>query len=173
LDGRAKPMKEKEISNDDFLKALKDSNNLRIMNKVCSFYQNILSKDELHRCKLLALWKAMCKFDPSCGKKFTSYLYNSVKWECQKDLYNVNKYRKGITYSDSLFEYFDRHDTDIVDTIEKLPNKFSKVIKQKFFHNMTMEEIGTKNHYSRETARRNVKRGLEKLREICKLNWHA
>ena len=43
-------MQEKEINNDEFLRALNDINNLRIMNKVCSFYQNILSKDELHRC---------------------------------------------------------------------------------------------------------------------------
>tara|TARA_R100000808_G_scaffold5713_1_gene17169 strand:+ start:12598 stop:13098 length:501 start_codon:yes stop_codon:yes gene_type:complete len=166
-------MKEKEINNEDFLEALKDINNLKIMNKVCSFYQNILSQDELHRCKLLALWKAMCKFDPSCGKKFTSYLYNSVKWECQKELYCVNKYRRGSSYSDSLFECFDRYDTDIIDAIEKLPNKLSKVIKQKFFDSMTMEEIGLKNHYSRETARRNVKRGLEKLKEICKSSWRV
>jgi len=166
-------MQEKEINNDEFLRALNDINNLRIMNKVCSFYQNILSKDELHRCKLLALWKAMCRFNPSCGKKFTSYLYNSVKWECQKELYHVNKHRKGITYTDSLFEYFDRYDTDIIDAIEKLPSKFSKVIKQKFFNSMTMEEIGLENDYSRETARRNVKRGLEKLKEICKSSWRV
>jgi len=166
-------MIEQEINNEAFLKALRDSNNLRIMNKVCSIYQNILSQDELHRCKLLALWKAMCRFDSSCGKKFTSYLYNSVKWECQKELYCVNKYRKGSTYSDSLFESFDKYDIDIIDVIEKLPNKLSKVIKQKFFYNMTMEEIGQKNHYSRETARRNVKRGLEKLKEICKSSWRV
>ena len=61
----------------------------------------------------------------------------------------------------------------IIDAIETLPNKLSKVIKQKFFYSMTMEEIGRKNHYSRETARRNVKRGLEKLKEICKSSWRV
>ena len=32
-----------------------------------------------------------------------------------------------------------------------------------------MQEIADKNNYSRETARRYVKKGIEKLREICKL----
>ena len=166
-------MQEQEINNEEFLIALKNQDNLRIMNKVCGIYSKTLSKDELHRCKLLALWKALSKFNPSLGKKFTSFLYNSIKWECQKEIYSVNKYRRGTVYHDGLFEHFERYDTDILDAIDILPQKLSKVIKQKFFHSMTMEEIGRENHYSRETARRNVRRGLDKLREICKSSWRV
>ena len=163
-------MDKRKVYDDEFNKEFKNTNNAKIMNKVCGFYRNIIPKEDLHRCKLVALWKALVKFDISCGQKFTSYLYNSIKWECQKELYIINKYRKGMVYNDDLFECFDQNSTEIMDAIETLPPKLRDVIEQRFFYSLTMEEIGSKNNYSRETARRYVKRGLEKLKDICELN---
>tara|TARA_Y100000034_G_scaffold124865_1_gene173598 strand:- start:473 stop:964 length:492 start_codon:yes stop_codon:yes gene_type:complete len=163
-------MPEKKIYDEEFDTALKNTHNAKIMNKVCGFYKNIIPKEDLHRCKLVALWKALVKFDPSCGQKFTSYLYNSIKWECQKELYVINKYRRGLTYNDDLSECFDEDLTEILDAISTLSPKLQDAIKQRFFYGLTMEEIGKKNNYSRETARRYVKRGLEKLKDICKTN---
>ena len=85
-------------------------------------------------------------------------------------MYIINKYRKGMVYNDDLFECFDQNSTEIMDAIETLPPKLRDAIKQRFFYSLTMEEIGNKNNYSRETARRYVKRGLEKLKDICELN---
>lgn len=159
----------RQICDDEFNRELANINNIKIMNKVCSFYSKIIPREDLHRCKLVALWKAMSKFDKSCGQKFTSYLYNSIKWECQKELYIINKSRRGIEYNDDLFSCCDQNDVDISDAIETLPPRLQIAIKQRFFYGFTMEEIGSKNNYSRETARRYVKKGIEKLREICKL----
>ena len=75
-----------------------------------------------------------------------------------------------MVYNDDLFECFDQNSTEIIDAIETLPPKLRDVIEQRFFYSLTMEEIGNKNNYSRETARRYVKRGLEKLKDICELN---
>lgn len=161
-------MQKNIVLDEDFNKELQNSNNIRIMNKVCSFYLRVIPSDDLHRCKLVALWKAMSKFNPSGGQKFTSYLYNSIKWECQKELYLINKFRKGAVYDDLLTECVDKSNFEIFDIVEKLPPKLEIVIKQKFFFGLTMEEIGNENNYSRETARRYVKKGIEKLQEICK-----
>jgi hypothetical protein len=50
------------------------------------------------------------------------------------------------------------------DILEGLPADISGIIKQRFINNMTMNEIGTENGYSRETARRK----LIKAVKICK-----
>ena len=162
-------MPTRKICDDEFNQELSNINNIKIMNKVCGFYSKIIPREDLHRCKLVALWKAMSRFDKSCGQKFTSYLYNSIKWECQKELYSINKSRRGLDYNDDLFLCCDQNDVDIFDAIETLPLKLQIAVKQRFFYGFTMEEIGSKNNYSRETARRYVKKGVEKLREICKL----
>ena len=166
--GCRKCMYQKMILDEDFDRELKNPNNIRIMSKVCSFYLRMIPSDDIYRCKLVALWKAMVKFNPSGGQKFTSYLYNSIKWECQKELYLINKFRKGATYDDMLTECVDKNNFEIFDIVEKLPPKLEVVIKQKFFFGLTMEEIGKENNYSRETARRYVKKGIEKLQEICR-----
>jgi len=160
----------RKIYDEEFEKEFKNINNAKIMNKVCGFYKNVIPKEDLYGCKLVALWKALVKFDISCGQKFTSYLYNSIKWECQKELYIINKYRRGADYNDDLFECFDQNSTEMLDAIKMLPPRIQDAIEQRFFYGFTMEEIGKKNSYSRETARRYVKKGLEKLKDICKQN---
>ena len=162
-------MPARKVRDEEFNKELKNINNIKIMNKVCGFYSKIIPREDLHRCKLVALWKAMSRFDESCGQKFTSYLYNSIKCECQKELYVINKSRKGLDYNDDLYSCCDQNHVDIFDAIETLPPNLQIAVKQRFFQGFTMEEIGKTNNYSRETARRYVKKGVEKLKEICKL----
>ena len=45
--------------------------------------------------------------------------------------------------------------------------KDAMIIEQRFYHNMTMKEIGKKNGYSRETARRRLKNAVKMCQNIC------
>ena len=152
-----------------FDEAVKNINYKRIMDKVCSKYSAFMDPDELTSIRLNTLWECFKKYDPTRGAKFTSYLYNSIKWECQKELYVINKSRKGLDYNDDLYSCCDQNHVDIFDAIETLPPNLQIAVKQRFFQGFTMEERGKTNNYSRETARRYVKKGVEKLKEICKL----
>ena len=58
----------KTIGDTEFNEALRDRNNINIMNKVCSKYFTIIPYDELERCKLISLWSALQKYDPEKGK---------------------------------------------------------------------------------------------------------
>ena len=83
------------INDKELLEALSDINNVRIMNKVCSKYRQTIPYDELERCKLISLWQALKAFDPEGGRKFTSFLYNRIDWECKKQIYQIlKKYSK-------------------------------------------------------------------------------
>ena len=51
-------MKRNDISDEQFDEALKNKDNLRIMNSVCSRYRKSIPYDELERCKMVSLWQA-------------------------------------------------------------------------------------------------------------------
>ena len=48
--------------------------------------------------------------------------------------------------------------------VEGMPEKPAKVLQQRYVDNMTMNEIGRENGYSRETARRRVISAIQ----LCK-----
>jgi RNA polymerase sigma factor (sigma-70 family) len=154
------------VGDEEFDLAWKDINNIRIINKVCSRYFKIIPGDELHRCKLVALWEALKAYDPEKGQKFTSFLYNRIDWECKKQLYDINKRKRQKKYNEALHFANDQSDLEIEDVIQKLHPSLREVIYQRFFERLTMEEIAERNDYSRETARRYILRALEKLKDI-------
>ena len=158
-------METRTIGDEEFDLAWNDINNVKILNKVCSKYSRIIPKDELDRCKLIALWEALKAYDPEKGQKFTSFLYKRADWECKKQLYAINKHSKSVEYQEYYGLCNDVELAEIKDLLQKLHPRLRTVIKQRFFDNLTMEEIGKKNNYSRETARRYIISALEKLRE--------
>ncbi len=165
----------KEVTESEFLEAYRNLDNTRIMNKVCSRYRNTIPYDEIERCKLIALWEAMKAFDPNGGRKFTSFLYNRIDWECKKEIQRINRHKKRTAFFiDGLSEGSHTPDyrnlrnyetVNIEEAIETLVPKYKNILHQRFFERMTMQEIADRNNYSRETARRYINIALEKLRE--------
>jgi len=154
------------IGDEEFDVAWSDINNIKIINKVCSKYVKIIPRDELDRCKLIALWEALKAYDPEKGQRFTSFLYNRIDWECKKQLYDINKRNRQKKYNEALHFADDKSDLEIKDVIQKLHPRLRKVIYQRFFERLTMEEIAKENDYSRETARRYILHALKKLKDI-------
>ena len=160
----------KQVTEEEFQDANSNLDNVRIMNKVCSRYRNTIPADEIERCKLIALWEAMKAFDPNGGRKFTSFLYNRIDWECKKQIQQIKRARRKIAFSiegpledcKSITQY---DSIAIKDAIDNLGPKYKKVLYQRFFERMTMQEIADTNSYSRETARRYINIALEKLKE--------
>lgn len=158
------------ITNDEFKEALKNQDNMKIMNKVCSRYRATIPYDEIERCKMIALWEALKAWDENGGRKFTSFLYNRIDWECKKQIYEINKHRRIKT--EGCLGYFGISSTEdfiklleVKDMLEKIDEHARKVIYQRFFQRMTMKEIAKSNGYSRETARRNIIQSLDKIKK--------
>ena len=154
------------VTDKDFEQALKDSNNRRIMNKVSCKYTNAISYDDLESEKLIVLWECLKTYDPTRGKKFTSFLYQKLDWRYKK-IVREKKRKRSVCYENiDIKNYGDGIDVEqkIHSYTDGLPNHLTKVILQYYLHNMTIEEIGNKNHYSRETARRLIKKALSKIR---------
>ena len=162
---------------------LKDSNIVNIMNAIANRYIKSIDPDEIESIKMITLWKCRDKYDPDRGAKFTSYLYQQLSFAFRNEL----KKKRRMLYLDNLTldifgsvgirqaprsasrradhsRSFKNHDTEFGDLIAGLPEDVSNILQQRFIGNMTMVEIANANGYSRETARRRLKRAIK----ICK-----
>lgn len=148
-------------------KLLKDPNIVNIMNAVSNRYNRSIDRDEIDSIKMITLWKCIDKYDASRGAKFTSYLYQQLSFAYKNEL----KKKKQMLYLDSLQLDFIKSDSvyrdssrEFMDVLSGLPKDVSDILKQRYIGNMTMVEIAKANGYSRETARRRLKRAVK----ICK-----
>ena len=144
---------------------LQDTNIVNIMNSVSNKYSRSIDADEIESIKLLTLWKCRDKYDPERGAKFTSYLYQQLSFAFKNEL----KKRKQMVYLDNFqLDLASSHartvKREFTDILVGLPDGVSDILKQRFLGNMTMVEIAKANGYSRETARRRLKKAIK----ICK-----
>ena len=172
----------KQVTDSELREALKNRDNINVMNKICSKYTGIIPHEELKRCRLISLWEALKAYDPSKGKcKFTSFLCNRLFWEIQKQLYEINKIKR-LPKSDSASmllseichskESSDRVSSiklEVNEMLEKLDENSKDILFKRFYESKTAKEIGQDNGYGRETARRRIKEALEKLKQ-CSQN---
>ena len=147
---------------------LKNSNITNIMNAVANKYAKSIDLDEIESIKMNTLWKCRQNFDPDRRVKFTSYLYqqltfalkNELKkkkpvWPCDNLQLDLMSQSRRANHSES---------EELIDILSGLPEDVKRILKQRFIGNMTMVEIAKANGYSRETARRRLKRAIK----ICK-----
>jgi RNA polymerase sigma factor (sigma-70 family) len=168
---------------DSIEKLLKDSNIVNIMNSVANRYSRSIDRDEIESIKMITLWKCRDKYDPARGAKFTSYLYQQLSFALKNEL----KKKRNMVHLDNIQLDFlvhagsrvsvgcrltngscagsnVDHRLEFNDVLTGLPEDVSNILKQRYMGNMTMVEIGKENGYSRETARRRLKRAVK----ICK-----
>ena len=143
--------------------AMKDKDITRIMSKASARFRNQLDEDEIHTCHLNALWKSFVNFKPERKAKFTTYLYSGVFIECLKQVKFKNKYeRKAVTLYDNML--CSDHESVLVDIFDELQNEEEKDLISDRICNMTINEIAKKNHVSRETIRKKIKKITERFK---------
>tara|TARA_R110002167_G_scaffold361295_1_gene579461 strand:+ start:1994 stop:2515 length:522 start_codon:yes stop_codon:yes gene_type:complete len=156
-----------------------DKDNQNIMNKVAKAYMKNIDSRDIESIKMDALWRVMNKYDPSKGTKFTSYLYQQLSYAFKTW---VKKAEKNLEFTQGM-KLDSERDRDLTNTAEDavdinnlnsqlvadittgLPADIVAILKQRFYNNMTMKEIAQENGYSRETARRRVKKAVNLCKE--------
>lgn len=149
---------EKYLNNEDIMK---------VAYKAAASFSKILSKDEIKSCVLNALWKADANYDESNTTKFTSYLHRGVVFEClTQRKFNQKKTLSTLSHliGDSR-DYFSSIDfKDAIDTKCDDPS----LIYDKFYKDMTFEEMGKERGVCGERIRQRVEKNLSILREVFK-----
>tara|TARA_Y100001938_G_scaffold147891_1_gene230183 strand:- start:729 stop:1193 length:465 start_codon:yes stop_codon:yes gene_type:complete len=136
-----------------------------IMNKVAGRYKSAIDFDDIESIKMQTLWKCIEKYDKSRGSKFTSYLYQQLSFAFKNKLKS-----KKVEFANGEIEKPDprsRNKYEVIDILTGLDADLEEVITQRFYHNMTMVEIGHANGYSRETARRRLKKAIKTCKKNC------
>ena len=144
----------------NFDEAVKNIDYCRIMDKVCSRYNKYIERDDLLSIRLDTLWKCLDKYDPSRKTKFTTYLYQQLNFAIK----NFLKKRKR-EFTNIPFETYREGSENINLVLADFPEEYATLLKQKYIFNMTMQEIGESNGYSRETARRKINRAKQYLKD--------
>lgn len=151
--------------NEKFEEKWNDSNVRNIMNKVSNRYKRNIDLDDIESIQMNTLWQCIEKYDEERGTKFTSYLYQQLSYAMK------NKVKKKRV--EFQVEQFDKQDTNysnklqVLDIMGGLDSETVNILEQRFFHNMTMKEIGKKNGYSRETARRRLRNAIKICKTTC------
>lgn len=144
--------------------AMNDKDITKIMIKASNSFKSQLDVDEIHTCKLNALWKAIKNFNPNKKTKFTTYLYQGVYIECLKELKFKQKSRScnkklhnnvSSSNSDSLF-------IDILDEA-KTEEERNLIIDK--ISNKTINEMASTRLYSRETVRKKLKKIASNMKD--------
>lgn len=164
-------MNSKHITNEQFEKAIGNIDNSKIMSNVISKngFSNLMSQEEVESCKMIALWKALQHWRPELGKKFTSYLYQKVYWECRKYIAKQKAKKIPIAIIDHFPKFIaEDKSLEMEEIIDILPGDLPVVIRQRVFDKMTLKEIGNSNGYSHETARRKINRAIKEICKLCK-----
>jgi RNA polymerase sigma factor (sigma-70 family) len=136
-----------------------------IMNKVANRYKNAIDFDDIESIKMQTLWKCIDKYDRTRGTKFTSYLYQQITFAFKNKLK-----KKRVEFNNESLEKVDTRNKsrmEVFDILTGLDAELRDVLDKRFYHNMTMVEIGVSNGYSRETARRRLKKAIKMCQKNC------
>lgn len=154
-----------EAINNDYYK--------KIMHKVCNEnLKGVCSKDEIKSIIMNTLWGCLQKFDNTKNVKFSSYLYRSIQNNSRRVYNKKSKEFKNQEYIENYHSILKVDNSskeearDIMMSIEDLNPELHNILVQKFYYNMTNKEIGERNGYGKEAARKKLKKALDLCREI-------
>ena len=141
--------------NETYDEAVNNIDYKKIMDKVCSRYNRYVDPHDLSSMRHYTLWQCLEKYDPKYKTKFTSYLYSQLTFAIKNSLKKKKREFTNIPIEKS------RTPPENIDLLlSDFPPEYRGLLRQKYLGNMTMEEIGQANGYSRETARRKIKKAL-------------
>ena len=149
--------------NEKIEKALQNKDLQAVMNKAASSFTRQLSQDEIYTCKLNALWKSLKNWDENKASKFTTYLYNGVKFECIREVkFKKKDHGMGGKELEYIFSSGNMHigEIDMLDEIKSLPDAEIMLDRAK---NYTIKEISDKHNINRETIRRKIENSAKVL----------
>lgn len=160
------------ISNNEFEVAYDNIDNQKIMRAACKKYKMFLDSDVLHGCRLNGLWKCLIYHKSHDTEvKFTTSLYNYVKWECQKEIEKKIKNRQTASLDVNSCIISGREPDErmghVTECMRKLPADEQNLIKHRYIDGMTLQEIGVVYNISKETVRHRINKAVKKLKTIA------
>lgn len=159
-----------KISDVELEVAINNQDYQKIMGKASKSYCSVLSFDEIESCKLLALWRALEKYNPEVinkrnkQSKFTSFLYRGVQLECKtavKFVLSGNKMKEPL-HENLGAESKDIESIELIDEIRRTPH--GDIIIDMYYNGLTTKELAEKFGVSKQIITVRKKRALKSLK---------
>ena len=161
--------------NEKFEAAMDNEYYVKILYKICNRnLKTVCSKEEIESLVMSTLWKCVRKYNSSkSNAKFSSYLYRSMENNSRR-LYKkkISTVKEKQLYEDTFCrslvkdESSKREVFEILESLKQKNEEYYNVLVQKFFYNMTNQEIGEANGCGKEWARKKIKKALNLCRKI-------
>lgn len=125
---------------ENFDEAYKNPDNIRIIKKACSRFNDSLSKEALNNCGAVALWRALKNQKKRrLRKKFSTSLWEFVVWECLDEI----KRQKDKLETIPLLQEPIHYPNKILQEIQYILNDEEyDILIQRYIGNKTLKEIG-------------------------------
>lgn len=145
----------------------------KIMHAASKHYARLIDKDDLESLQMTTLWKCLQKYNSESKMSFTTYLYTQIRYTIWNLLTATSKKLKvsnaievtTVAPVDSMIRSC-RDNQVVSDLMESLNKEDRRLIQQRFFDNLTYEEIAKRNDFTKETARRKIKYILAKSKRL-------
>lgn len=147
--------------------AWKNKNYRKILN-AASKYQTLLDDEELESLQMITLWKAMQKYDKKHKTKFTSYLYDQMRFAILTLYKKFKKNNLNFFYTDNLISYDHSFESSKahIELQADLSEDEYELVKMKFIDKMNYREIGEKLHTGPKTVKKTIDKIVNKLRRV-------
>lgn len=159
------------VSNQVFEMAYAKTENRKVMNEVVSGFRKTISREALVRCGMIGLWKALKKHRDEKGNKFTTSLWMYVQWECLHELRDQRKQWDWKRIEDVEEPALPPNRMEGYQLVEEklasLNDDSRNIIQQHYLEGMSLRDIGVRNGYSHEWARKKLAAAMADLKERC------
>lgn len=161
------------VSNNLFQDAVNNEYYKKILYKVCNKnLKNVCTKDEIESIAMDTLWNCVKKYKTNDKAKFSSYLYKSIQNNSKRLLSKKIKQNKERQLVDNchvdpsydMSSYYEAR--EILESLKDIDKKSYDILIQKFYYGMTHREIGEFYGFTKEAARKKIKKALEQCRKI-------
>lgn len=161
------------VNNNLFQDAISNEYYKKILYKVCNKnLKNVCTKDEIESIAMDTLWNCIQKYKTNDKTKFSSYLYKSIqnnskrlldkKIKQRKEKQLIDNYCNDLSYD--MSSYYEAR--EILESLKDVDKKSYDILIQKFYYGMTHREIGEMYGFTKEAARKKIKKALEQCRKI-------
>lgn len=167
----------REVTDEEFNQALANEDNKRLIKSVLRSYRRLIPEDDLECCGLDGLWRCLGYHREGMGNKLTTSLHKFVHWECRRKLKKIMREAEHRAINISAIETQDKFEipeptmsSDMVNMLEcvsVLREPHRELIKEYYYDQRTMEEIGQRHGYSKEAARQKINRAVKELKKLC------
>lgn len=166
------------ITDKDLQQALRNPDYRNLIDAVISKYKYHLCDAAIENCVTKAIWMCLQNYNSERKAKFSTVLYRYLSNELKREIrFNTEYHRvmKKHQAGDIFEELVDNKDSslqyEVRDCLEQIPDKHRDIIYKYYFDNMTLQEIGNHNGYTREAARKNIASALESFKKVWNTNY--